>query len=76
MTSSRANPFNLQKLLRWESFLVILILLEVAVFGAINPRFLRPSVLFCSFNDFTSICIISIFVTFVLITGLPDASDT
>ena len=72
MTSPRSNLFNPQKLLRWESFLVILILLEVATFGAINPRFLRPSVLFGSFNDFTSICIISIFVTFVLITGGMD----
>jgi AI-2 transport system permease protein len=66
------TPLNFQKLLRWESFLVILILLEVAVFGAINPRFLRLPVLFGSFNDFTSICIISIFVTFVLITGGMD----
>ncbi|MDR2343307.1 MAG: ABC transporter permease [Spirochaetaceae bacterium] len=72
MPGSRKSPFNPQKLLRWESFLVILILLEAAVFGAINPRFLRPSVLFGSFNDFTSICVISIFVTFVLITGGMD----
>jgi AI-2 transport system permease protein len=72
MPRLRSTLLNLQKLLRWESFLVILILLEVAVFGAINPRFLRLPVLFGSFNDFTSICIISIFVTFVLITGGMD----
>jgi AI-2 transport system permease protein len=69
---SGANQFNPQKFIRWESFLVVLILLEVAVFGAINPRFLRLPVLFGSFNDFTSICVISIFVTFVLITGGMD----
>lgn len=62
----------LHKLARWETFLVILILLEVVVFGVLNPRFLRPHVLFGSFNDFTSICVISIFVTFVLITGGMD----
>jgi AI-2 transport system permease protein len=72
MLESRNHPFNLQKLARWETFLVILILLEIIIFGAINPRFLRPHVLFGSFNDFTSICIISIFVTFVLITGGMD----
>jgi AI-2 transport system permease protein len=68
----RTRTFNPQKLLRWEGFLVALILLEVIVFGAINPRFLRLNVLFGSFNDFTSICVISIFVTFVLITGGMD----
>ncbi|MDR2796349.1 MAG: ABC transporter permease [Spirochaetaceae bacterium] len=72
MPKRLTNPFNPQKLLRWESFLVVLILFEVVVFGAINPRFLRLPVLFGSFNDFTSICIISIFVTFVLITGGMD----
>jgi AI-2 transport system permease protein len=66
------TKLNLQKLARWETFLVALILLEVAVFGAINPRFLRLHVLFGSFNDFTSICVISLFVTFVLITGGMD----
>jgi AI-2 transport system permease protein len=57
---------------RWETFLIILLLLEVVVFGAINPKFLKPRVLFGSVNDFTSICVISLFVTFVLITGGID----
>jgi AI-2 transport system permease protein len=72
MLESHNHPFSLQKLARWETFLVILILLEIVIFGVINPRFLRPHVLFGSFNDFTSICVISIFVTFVLITGGMD----
>jgi len=38
----------------------------------LNPRFLRPRVLFGSINDFLSICVISLFVTFVLITGGMD----
>jgi AI-2 transport system permease protein len=59
-------------LFRWEFFLVVLLLLEILFFGALNPRFLRPQVLFGSINDFLSICIISLFVTFVLITGGID----
>jgi AI-2 transport system permease protein len=59
-------------MLRWELFLILLLVLEVLLFGALNPRFLRPRVLFGSINDFLSICIISLFVTFVLITGGMD----
>jgi AI-2 transport system permease protein len=59
-------------LFRWEFFLIVLLLLEIAFFGYLNPRFLRPQVLFGSINDFLSICIISLFVTFVLITGGMD----
>jgi AI-2 transport system permease protein len=58
--------------LRWEFFLVLLLLLEILIFGSLNPRFLRPRVLFGSINDFLSICIISLFATFVLITGGMD----
>jgi AI-2 transport system permease protein len=61
-----------KKFFRWEVFLVVLLLLEIVVFGAINPRFLRPRILFGSINDFMPICIISLFVTFVLITGGMD----
>ena len=61
-----------RKLFRWEFFLVILLIAEVLFFGSVNPRFLRPQVLFGSINDFLSICIISLFVTFVLITGGMD----
>ncbi|GMO22439.1 MAG: ABC transporter permease [Termitinemataceae bacterium] len=63
---------HLEKLMRWETFLVALLLFEIIIFGAINPRIFRPRILFGSINDFTSICIISIFVTFVLITGGMD----
>ncbi|MGI6214784.1 MAG: ABC transporter permease [Christensenellales bacterium] len=57
---------------RWEFALAIILILEIVVFGKINPRFLKPRVLFGSINDFFSICIISLFVTFVLITGGMD----
>jgi AI-2 transport system permease protein len=67
---NRLSPFR--ALFRWESFLIVLLILEVLVFGAINPRFLRPHILFGSINDFMSICVIALFVTFVLITGGMD----
>jgi AI-2 transport system permease protein len=66
-------PHNLaRRFFRWEAFLVVLILLEILVFGLINPRFLRFQVLFGSINDFMPICVIALFVTFVLITGGMD----
>ena len=57
---------------RWEYFLIILLLAETVVFGMINPRFLNPVVFLGSINDFMPICIISLAVTFVMITGGID----
>jgi AI-2 transport system permease protein len=57
---------------RWESFLIALLLVEVLVFGLINPRFLMPRVLFGSINNFMTISIVALFVTFVLVTGGID----
>ncbi|TCZ69936.1 autoinducer 2 import system permease LsrD [Paenibacillus albiflavus] len=57
---------------RWEYFLIILLVLEIVIFGSINSRFLNPVVLMGSINDFMPICIISLFVTFVMITGGID----
>ena len=57
---------------RWEYFLILFIFAEVIIFGTLNPKFLMPRVLFGSFNDFISICIISIFMCFVFITGGID----
>lgn len=66
------NSLKIQKKFGWELFLVVLILLEIVIFGIANPRFLRLPVLLGSINDFISICIISIFVTMVIITGGMD----
>ncbi|MDF2592077.1 MAG: lsrD [Clostridia bacterium] len=60
------------KCLRWESFLVLTLILEIIIFGLLNPKFLQAKVLLGSINDFICICIISLFVTFVLITGGMD----
>lgn len=64
---------NIEKFnFRWEYFLILFIIAEVVIFGTFNPKFLMPRVLFGSFNDFISICIISIFMCFVFITGGID----
>lgn len=60
------------KIFSWEAALVLILILEIIVFGQLNPRFLRINVLMGSINDFISICIISLFVTFVMITGGID----
>lgn len=65
---------KLKKYFRWETALVLLLLLEIVIFGIINPRFLRLNVLLYSINDFVSISIISLFVTYVIITGGMDIS--
>lgn len=59
-------------LLSWEAFLFLLIVLEFVIFGTANPRFLMTRVIFGSLNDVMPVCIISLFVTFVLITGGID----
>lgn len=60
------------KIFRWESGLILILILEIIIFGILNPKFLQAKVLLGSINDFISICIISLFVTFVLITGGMD----
>lgn len=57
-----------------EISLVFILILEIVIFGLINPRFLKVNVLLYSINDFICICIISLFVTFVVITGGIDIS--
>lgn len=62
----------LEKIKSWEFVLLIILILEFVIFGAKNPKFLMPNVLLGSINDIISICIISLFVTFVMITGGID----
>ncbi len=58
--------------LKWNLFLVGLLLAECAVFGAANPKFLNLTRVFTSANSDLPIWYISIFVTFVMITGGID----
>lgn len=66
--------YRLNRLLKWETLLVFILVLEIVIFGLINPRFFKLNVLLYSINDFVCICIISLFVTFVVITGGIDIS--
>lgn len=59
-------------ILNWDLFLVIVILLEILIFGVANSKFLNISSMFRSMNDFVPIGIIGIFVTLVMITGGID----
>lgn len=56
----------------WEFVLLMILVLEFVVFGMASPKFLNLSAIFSSINNYISICIISLFVTFVMITGGID----
>lgn len=57
---------------RWEAFLVLFLILEFVIFGAANPKFLQMSSVMTSIVNYISVCIISLFVTLVMITGGID----
>ncbi|HPS48806.1 MAG TPA: ABC transporter permease [Flexilinea sp.] len=56
----------------WEFTLLVILILEFVIFGSINPKFFRIASIFSNINNYISICIISLFVTFVMITGGID----
>ncbi len=58
--------------LTWNKFLLFIILMEFVIFGLANEKFLRIPLLLNSVNDYVAICVISIFVTMVMITGGID----
>ena len=62
------------KIPKWNLALLLLIILEIVVFGLMNPRFWNVSVLLNSFNDFIPVAVIAFFVTIVVITGGIDIS--
>ena len=63
----------IRKLLkRWETFLVIFLILEFVVFGAANPKFLKPASIMTAIVNYISVCIITLFVTMVMIGGGID----
>lgn len=58
---------------RWEFVLFMVLVLEFAVFGGVNfAKFMRLPSILSSITNYISICIISLFVTFVMITGGID----
>ncbi|MEG0943115.1 MAG: ABC transporter permease [Angelakisella sp.] len=65
------SPLLKRTLKSWEFFLLSLLILEFVVFSIASPKFTMTRMLL-SINDMISICIISLFVTFVMITGGID----
>lgn len=58
---------------RWEFVLILILVAEFIIFGSVNfTKFMRIGSIFSSINNYISICIISLFVTFVMITGGID----
>ena len=56
---------------RWE--FILLLIAEFVIFGTANPKkFLRAASILSSITNYISICIIALFVTFVMITGGID----
>ncbi len=66
---------GIKKYLKWETLLIVILIVELLIFGWINPAFLKFSTLLYSINDFVAIGIIALFVTFVIITGGIDISS-
>ena len=57
----------------WEFILLLLFVLEIGIFGVANPaKFFRASSILASVTNYISVCIIALFVTFVMITGGID----
>ncbi|WP_090639835.1 ABC transporter permease subunit [Neobacillus massiliamazoniensis] len=61
-------------LIRWESALVIFLILEIIFFGLLNPDFLNITNLLYSMNDYVYIGLAAIPMTYVIITGGIDVS--
>lgn len=59
---------------KWELSLVVLLIIEIVIFGMLNSRFLKVNVLLNSANDFVAVAIVALFMTFVIITGGIDIS--
>jgi AI-2 transport system permease protein len=60
--------------LNWESALLILLVLEIGLFGSLNPRMLDVNMLLFSTSDFICIGIVALPLTLVIISGGIDIS--
>ncbi len=56
----------------WNLLLIVLIVLEFAVFGGTNAKFLRPQLLLTSISDNLAVFMLALFVTLVMCTGGMD----
>lgn len=64
----------MRHLIRWEAALALLLVVEIAVFGLINPRFLNLSGLLFGTADFVQIGMVAVPLTLVIIAGGIDVS--
>lgn len=60
--------------LNWESALLALLIVEILLFGALNPRMLDLNMLLFSTSDFICIGIVALPLTLVIISGGIDIS--
>lgn len=60
--------------MRWEVALVVVLVAELAVFGAMNPRFLDLERLLYSLSDFVYLGIVALPLALVMMTGGIDIS--
>ncbi|HSU80394.1 MAG TPA: autoinducer 2 import system permease LsrD, partial [Candidatus Angelobacter sp.] len=63
-----------KRLLRWEGFLFLCILLELIIFGSINSSFLNFTDILYSMNDYMYVGIAAIPMTLVMVSGGIDVS--
>lgn len=63
---------NKKKFLDWNMVLALILIFELIIFGIKTPNILKPMILFNGIVDYMPVLIISLFVTFVFITGNMD----
>ncbi len=64
----------MRKLFNWQSTLVLLIVIEFAIFGSLNSRFLNTMNLLYSIGDFLYIAIAALPMTLIIVSGGIDIS--
>jgi AI-2 transport system permease protein len=67
-------PGMFKGFVRWEGALVVVLVVEVFVFGALNPRFLDAGRLLGSTTDFVYLGIVALPLAIVMMTGGIDIS--
>ncbi|SDF13313.1 ABC transporter permease subunit [Limimaricola pyoseonensis] len=64
----------IRHVMRWEAVLVAILVAELLIFGAINPRFLNSASLLFGTSDFVHIGMVAVPLTLVIIAGGIDVS--
>ena len=64
----------LKSLPKWETSLALVIIVEILIFGAINPRFLDPIRLLSSSSDFVAAGMLALPLAMIMLSGGIDIS--